>query len=114
MVFNQAALFDNLREEDYTAITASYVQVGTTFTVNPRILALHNTTDVDLYISTDGINNKLRIASGSFKTYDMETNRSATGDNLFPIGSGIWVKETSQGAPTKGNFWVEAVYSNNI
>jgi hypothetical protein len=113
VVFNQTALFDVLREVAFTGITSTYVQVGTTFTVNPRILALHNTTDVDLYISTDAVNNMLRIASGSFKTYDLETNRSATGDNLFPIGTGIWIKETSEGAPTKGNFWVEAVYSTN-
>jgi hypothetical protein len=111
MVFVQYVQFDNVREIAGTSINTSYQIVGTPFTINPRILAFHNSTDVDLYISTDGSNNKLRISSGAFKIYDLEANKSDTGDCLFPMGTGIWVKETSQGAPTKGEFWVEAVYS---
>lgn len=114
MVFSTAAQFDVLREVAFGSITGSYTLIGTVFSVNPRILSFHNTTDVDLYISTDSINNMLRIAAGSFKIYDLETNRSSTGDNLFPINTGIWVKETSAGAPSKGNFWVEAIYSTNL
>lgn len=113
MAFVQYALFDVLREIVGTTINAAYQQIGPVFSVNPRILAFNNSTDVDIYVSTDGINNMLRVASNSFKLYDLETNRSATGDNLFPIGTGILVKETSEGAPTKGNFWVEAIYSIN-
>jgi hypothetical protein len=112
--FVQTALFDNLREIAGTSINASYQQVGGVFTINPRIIAFHNSTNVDLYVSTDGINNKLRIAANSFKIHDIQANKSETGDNLFPIGTGIWVKETSEGAPTLGEFWVEAIYSNNV
>lgn len=113
MVFVQTAKFDTLREIAGTSINAGYQIVGPVFTVNPRIIAFHNSTDVDLYISTDGINNMLRIATNSFKIHDIEANRSASGDNLIPKSIGIWVKETSEGAPTEGDFWVEAIYSDN-
>lgn len=113
MPFSQAALFDNLRELAGTSVTGTYQAVGSVFTVNPRILAFNNSSDVDLYISTDGINNKLRIAANSFKLYDIEANKSSTGDNLIPIGSSILVKTTGA-IPTRGAFWVEAIYSNNI
>jgi hypothetical protein len=113
MAFVQYALFDTLREIAGTSVNASYQIVGTPFAINPRILSFNNSTDEDIYVSTDGITNMLRIASNSFSLYDVQMNRSATGDNLFPIGSSIWVKETSGGAPTKGTFWVEALYSIN-
>lgn len=113
MVFVQTAQFDTLRELAGTSVNASYQLVGSKFTVNPRILGFSNSTDVDIYVSTDGATNMLRVASNSFKLYDLQMNKSDTGDNLFPIGSGVYVKETSEGAPTKGNFWVEAIYSNN-
>lgn len=114
MAFVQYALFDTLREIAGTSINASYQIVGSRFTVNPRIIGFSNSTDKDVYISTDGSTNMLRIASNSFKLYDVQMNKSATGDNLFPMGSGIYVKETAAGAPTMGEFWVEAVYSINI
>jgi hypothetical protein len=111
MVFTQYALFDELREIAYGSITSVYQNVGPSFSVNPRIIAFNNSTDVDLYISTDGSTNMLRIASNSFKLYDVEANKSSTGDNLFPMATSIFVKETSEGVPTKGSFWVEAIYS---
>jgi hypothetical protein len=114
MPFVQYALIDNLREIAGTAINASYQQIGGVFTINPRIISFNNGTNVDIYVSTDGINNKLRIAANSFQLFDIQMNKSDTGDNLFPIGTGIWVKETSEGAPTLGEFWVEAIYSNNV
>ena len=113
MVFVSAAKFDNLREIAGTSINSGYKLVGTIFTKNPRIIAFHNSTDFDLYVSTDGINNMLRIATNSFKIHDVQAGKSDTGDNLIPSNIGIWVKETSDGAPTKGNFWVEAIYSDN-
>lgn len=112
-MFVQYAEFDVLREIAGTTINASYQVVGPIFTINPRIIAFNNSTDVDLYISTNASTNMLRIASNSFKLYDVEANKSSTGDNLFPMGVAIWVKETSDGAPTEGNFWVEAIYSRN-
>ena len=113
MVFVQAAQFDVLREIAGTSINASYQIMGAKFTVNPRILAFSNSTDVDVYVSTNGTTNMLRVSSNSFKLYDLQMNKSDTGDNLFPMGTGVYVKETSEGAPTKGNFWVEAIYSDN-
>jgi hypothetical protein len=111
LVFVQYVEFDTLREIAGTSINTSYQLVGPVFTVNPRIISFHNSTDVDLYISTNTADNMLRIASNSFKLYDVEANKSTSGDNLFPKGVGIWVKETSDGTPTMGNFWVEAIYS---
>lgn len=111
MVFVQYVEFDTLREIAGTSINASYQLVGPTFKVNPRILAFSNSTDVDVYVSTNGSTNMLRVASNSFKLYDLQANKSETGDCLFPQSIGIWVKETSAGAPTEGEFWVEAVYS---
>jgi hypothetical protein len=113
MVFAQTALFDTLRELAGTSVTGTYQLIGSVFSVNPRILGFNNSTDVDIYVSTDGINNNLRVASNSFKLYDIEMNKSSTGDNLFPKGSGILIKTTGA-VPTRGNFWVEALYSNNL
>lgn len=111
MVFVQYVQFDTLREMAFGSITSSYQLVGPVFTVNPRILAFNNSTNEDLYISTDGVTNMLRIASNSFKLYDLQMNKSDTGDNFFPKGTGIWVKETGT-LPNAGSFWVEAIYSH--
>ena len=79
MAFVQYALFDVLREIAGTSINASYQQVGTIFTVNPRILAFNNSTDQDIYISTDAIRDMLRIAANSFKLYERANGQVGDG-----------------------------------
>jgi len=111
MVFKQAALFDILRQVAYSSLNASLTALGTPLSVNARIVRFTNTTDKDVYVSTDGINNMLRIATGGFLLLDLETNRSATGDNLIPLGTQFYVAYVA--APSSGEFWIEVVYSNN-
>lgn len=111
MVFKQAVLFDTLRQIAYSSIGSSFTAVGTPLTVNGRIICFTNTTDKDVYVSTDGSTNMLRIASGGFKLFDLETNKSSTGDNLMPIGTQFYVAYVA--APSSGEFWIEVIYSNN-
>jgi hypothetical protein len=113
VVFVSYAEFDELREIDGTTINTSYQLVGDVFSVNPRIIGVSNSTDVDLYVSFNGDTNNLRVAAGSFKLYDVQANKSISGDNLIPQKMGVWVKESDGGTPTMGWFWVEALYSRS-
>ena len=104
------AYFDDLRSLAYTGISGSYAAIGGVFTILPRIICITNNTDGDMIVTDNLIKDKLFLAAGSFKLFDVTANiLPQQGDTyVLPIGTQIWVKQST--APSKGAVYVEAVY----
>jgi hypothetical protein len=109
MAYGTRVKFDEVREIAFGDISGAYATVGTPIGDHVRILGFNNGMDEDLYISFDGQTDNLRIASNSFKLYDLSTNRIRDDGLFLAVGTQIYVKEVSS-SPTQGDFWVEVMY----
>lgn len=105
--------FDTLRSLAFGGISASYAQVGSTLSVNPRIMCITNKTQGDMIFSTDDTNvdGQIFIPAGSFKLYDLTANLVPGHDDNFVIavGTKFYVKQVT--APTSGGVYIEFVYA---
>ncbi len=65
-----------------------------------------------MFISDDGVNDKLFIPKGAFKLFDLTTNRLGN-SNLWvlPIGTQFFVRQSS--APTLGALYIECLWGEN-
>lgn len=110
MAFGTRAQIDTIRELAFGSISGSYATVGTPLTDHARLARIVNSTDAQVYISDDGVNNKLRLAANSYILFDFSANKIRDDGLFFPVGSQFYVKQVS-GAPTTGSVWVEIVYA---
>ena len=111
MVYAKRLSFEPVREAAFGSITGSYTALGPPLSHNVRLVCITNTTDVDVYISIDAINNHLRIVANSFKLLDVTANMVTQNDDAFliAVGTQFYVKQTSLGAPSKGLVFIEVV-----
>ncbi len=102
---------ENLRSVAFGSISGSYVAFGTPFVHSVRTICITNNTDGDMFISDDGVNDKLFIAAGSYKLYDLNTNRDGgpQEEYKFAINTQIYIKEST--APSKNSVYLEAFYA---
>ena len=100
---------DILRTTAFGSITGTYSIVGPSVTHNLRIFRITNTTDADLILSFDGVNDNLFIPQGSFVLYDLSANAPPT-NLIMSIGTVFYIKYNS-GAPTSGGVWIEGIYA---
>ena len=107
------AQLDTLRSLAYTGISGSYAAVGTSFTVQQRIICITNNTDGDMIFTDDPTNStgKLFLPAGTFKLFDLTANINPNYDDGFymTIGTAIYVKQSS--SPSKGGVYIEIVYA---
>ena len=108
MAYGTRGKFDTVREIAFGAISGTYAAVGAAFADNVRILGLNNSTDQEIYVSLDGVNNNLRMAANSFQLYDLTANRVRDDGLFFAVGDRVFVKEVSA-AVGSGAFWVHAL-----
>lgn len=109
---SSAVKFDTLRSLGFGSISGTYAAIGTPFGINARIICITNTTDADMVVSTDPANSngQLILIHGTFKLFDLTTNRKPHDDDLaLSVGVQFYVKQVS--APSSGSMYVEAVYS---
>jgi hypothetical protein len=67
-----------LRSLDSATLSNIYMGIGTPLSFPARIIMFQNTTDVDVLISWDGINDHQIIPAGSFTLLDVATNKVNT------------------------------------
>lgn len=108
--FNSRVSFDTIRELGFASIGANYALVGTPFDDEVCMLAIINTTDQDLYLSDDGINNKIYLPTQTARIYDFASNKSNTTERTKVIsdGSAFFVKHSGV-APLSGSIFIETV-----
>jgi hypothetical protein len=111
MAYGRNARFEPIREVAFGAIGAGYSAVGTLTTDYARVLWVKNSTDTDLYFSTDGVTDMKRIFSGTMEVIDITTNKVRDDGLFLPKGTVFYVKRTA-GAPSTGFFVVEVLYAS--
>ncbi len=109
MAYGRRVLFDVVREVAFGGIGAAYAALGTPLTDNARQIKIVNTTDAEVYISFDGINDHLRFPTGSFDIWDFTTNKVRDDGFFLPTGTVIYQRRVA-GAPTSGALWISVVY----
>lgn len=109
MTFGTRVVFDEVRELDAGSISGSFSNVGSPLIDHGRLISITNSTGAEVYISFDGINNHLRLASNSFKLLDLCTNKSKDTGLFLNVGTQIHVKFVSTTSAT-GAVWVEVMY----
>ena len=109
MAYGRRVQFEAVREAAFGGIGAAYAALGAALTDNARLIGFTNTTDAEVYISFDlGVTNHLRIAAGSFKLYDLTTNKVRDDGYFLPTGTVISQVRVA-GAPTSGALWAEVI-----
>ena len=108
------ARFEDLRSLAFGSISGTYALVGTA-TNNPvRLIDIDNTTDANLIISFNGIDDKIFVAANGFKIYDFASNKSNQGGSLdLPAFTLFYVKQESS-APTTGNVYIGICYASAV
>lgn len=102
---------DALRSKAFGSITNSYTVLGSTFAHPMRTLRLVNTTDADMLISFDTVNDNIILPAGSFVLYDICANTETTQFGFFlRTGTQLYVKYVS--APTLGTVYAECTYGS--
>jgi len=108
MAYGRRVQFEAVREVAFGGIGAAYAALGAAITDNARLIGITNTTDAEVYISFDGVNNHLRVAAGSFKLYDLTANKVR--DDGYFLATGTIIYQTRvAGAPTSGALWAEVI-----
>jgi hypothetical protein len=108
MAYGTRAQFDQVREVAFGGISAVYAVVGAPLTDHARIIRFVNSTNAEVYISVDGVNNYLRLAVSSFVLFDFSTNKIQDDGLFVPVGTQFYVKQVA-GAPISGAVWIEVV-----
>jgi hypothetical protein len=105
--------WENLRSLPYTSMADTFVGIGTPFANPIRILSIYNSTDEDLFLSNDGVNDKIVIPAHSEQVYDIGANRSSQGGWLvLSAGRRLYVRYPAS-APTQGAVYVEVIYGTD-
>jgi len=105
---SQVATIDVLRTLAFGSISGTYAAVGTPLIFPTRLICFTNNTDGDMFFSDDGVNNQLFIAAGSFKLFDLNTNRLNQQQLwVFATGTQFYVKQST--APSKGAVYIECL-----
>lgn len=101
--------FETARSVGFASIGAGYIGIGTAITNPARIVFLQNLTDVTLWFSDDGINDKFPLPANGFLLLDVTTNRADTGGALYLAqGERLYVKQL--GVPTSGAVYLSVIY----
>jgi hypothetical protein len=104
----QVATIDTLRSLAFGSISGTYAAVGGPLIFPTRLICFTNNTDGDMFVSDNGSTNQLFLAAGSFKLFDLNTNRLNQQQLwVFAVGTQFYVAEST--APTKGAFYIECL-----
>lgn len=104
------AFFDEIRSLAFGGISGSYADVGGPLDVNARGVCFTNDTEGDVLFTDDVTKDKIFVAAGSFKLWDLQANINPQFDDKYvlPIGTQFSVKQIT--APVSGSVYIEIIY----
>lgn len=105
----QVVTFDTIRTLAFGSISGTYAAVGVPLAHPVRLVCFVNNTDGDMFFSDDGVNNKLFVAAGAFKLFDIATNRFNS-QNTWTIQQGTQFYVAESTAPSKGAVYIECLW----
>jgi hypothetical protein len=97
-----------VRELAFGGITGAYAPIGTPLTNPSRVLYIKNSTNADLYISTDGVTNMKHVIATNSDILDCRTNIGC-----WPAYTQFYVKAVTA-SPTSGYIIIESVYAMSV
>lgn len=100
MAYGTRVQFNPIGVVAFGSITGSYAAFGPSMPGHARIIRFVNSTDKDIYVSADGVNDNLRIAANSFALFDFSTNRIQDDGLFVQKGDQFYLKYVS--APSQG------------
>lgn len=109
MAYGTRIRSEALREVDFGAIGANYSAMGSATEHRARIVSYYNTTDVDVYFTTDLSKKEKRLAAGSGQVFDYTANKVRDDGAFLPEGTIFYIKRVS-GAPSSGSAWIQLEY----
>jgi len=108
MTFGTRVIFEPLRTVAFGGIGAAYAPVGSAMSHHARLVSFFNSTDADLIISLDNVNDHVRVAAGTGQVFDLTANK-VKDDGLFVSKGTIFFVKRAVGAPSVGNFWIQVM-----
>lgn len=106
--------YEDLRELDWTAVTANFVGVGAAVSNPIRMIKFANNTDALLLMSFDGLTAVDVFPKNTFFILDYGSNRADQGGYLeLPAGSRFYVKAEAA-LPTYGKFYITVMYASQV
>lgn len=109
---SNVAIIDTLRTLANGSISASYAAVGSATSLPTRLICFTNNTDADMLFTDDPTVDKIFVAKGSFKLFDISTNRDAYESYIaFRKGTQFYVKQLA--GPTTGSVYIEIIYGKS-
>lgn len=104
------AVIDTIRSLDFGSISGTYAPVGTALQHITRLICFTNSTNGDMFVSIDAVNDNLFLPANTFKLFDLSTNRAEYNTLWgFPEKLQFFVKQST--APTAGTFYIECIYA---
>src|ERR1035438_6039896 len=95
--------FDAIREIAFGSIGATYAVLGGVLTRDAFRVWLTNNTNADIYLSTDGVTDMMKLPATSGRAYDHKTN-----DLFTKTGTQFYIRYAT--VPTAGWFGCEVEY----
>jgi hypothetical protein len=106
--------YENLRSLAFGSISGSYTGVGLPFTNAVRMIKVANTTDANILISFNGIDDMDILPAQTAQIYDIGSNKSDQAGNLEQsAGERVYIKQESS-APTSGTVYVAVMYASQV
>lgn len=104
------AFFDEIRSLSSVGISGSYAVVGDPLEFPARGVCFTNNTEGDMMFTDDNTKDKIFVAAGSFKLWDIQANINPQFDDKYvaPIGTQFYVKQIT--APVSGDVYIENIY----
>lgn len=106
------ARFDVLRSVTSAELVMidTYYPVDDPFDYKARMVCFTNNTDGDTIFTDDVSEDRIFVAAGSFKLWDLQSNMNVVSDDSFalPIGTQFSVKRIE--AMTGGSIYIENIY----
>ena len=102
---------ETLRTTAFGGLGAAFTAVGSAFSHPISKVHIVNDTDVGIYFSDDGTNNKIYLRNLSEMMIDV-TVESANPDYIEK-GTAFYVKQGPEGAPSSGLITIAAFYGEN-
>ena len=102
------ARFDQLRSVGFASISGTYTALGTALGHASRVFRISNSTNGDMFVSVDAVNDNFFLPAGSFVLYDIASDDDP--DDRFRVSKGtqFYVKQST--APTSGSIYLEVIY----
>jgi len=104
------AFFDEIRTLGFAGISAAYADVGDPLEHESRGICFTNDTQGNMMFTDDETKDKIFVAAGSFKLWDIQSNVNPQFDDKYVIPKGTQFSVKAITAAVSGSVYIEVIY----